>query len=154
MTKNQSARRRDIATTPKTARSRLTNGSDLLPGADQRTAQFRRYRDLTAMIATDIGGLDHLSEVKKQLVRRFAATSVLAEQLEARLVEGVTIDVDEHAKLSASLVKLAQRIGLGRHAKTVPDLQTYLASKQQQYDDADDDATNADVIEHDAEPAS
>lgn len=84
-------------------------------------------------------------EAMTQLVRRFAATSVLSEQLEARLVEGAPIDIDEHTKLSASLVKIGTRIGLGRRAKQIPSLDEYLRTKAQRADDGDD----SNVIEHD-----
>jgi hypothetical protein len=64
-----------------------------------------------------------------QLIRRFAMAVVMVEQIEARLIEGGSIDIDEHAKLSATLVKLSARIGLTRHAKQVPSLSEYLASR-------------------------
>ena len=45
-----------------------------------------------------------------QLIRRFASGAVLAEELEARLVRGEQVDIAEHALLSSTLVRLAQRI--------------------------------------------
>jgi hypothetical protein len=53
------------------------------------------------------------------LIRRFAAASVLAEQLESRLANGEQIDIQEHATLSSTLVRLAQRIGIDRVARDV-----------------------------------
>ena len=62
-----------------------------------------------------------------QLIRRFASGSVLAEELEARLVRGEPVDIAEHALLSSTLVRLAQRIGLERRAKPVlPTVKDYL----------------------------
>ena len=66
-------------------RSRLTNKKDLLPGVDGRTVVYRRFRDIASQVALDQGGLDQLSEARLQLVRRFAAAAVLAEQIEALL---------------------------------------------------------------------
>src|SRR5580704_16528215 len=43
------------------ARSRLTNGKDLLPNIDGRSLIARRYRDIYSGIAADQGGHDHLS---------------------------------------------------------------------------------------------
>jgi hypothetical protein len=108
-------------------RSRVSNGQEILPGVDQRLAIARRYRDLVAQIAIDQGGADRCSETRMQLIRRFASGAVLAEALEARLVKGEQIDIAEHALLSSTLVRLAQRIGINRVAKDVsPTLGDYL----------------------------
>ena len=80
-------------------RSRLTNKKDLLPGVDGRTVIYRRFRDIASQVALDQGGLDQLSEARLQLVRRFAAAAVLAEQLEAALANGQEINVERHALL-------------------------------------------------------
>ena len=76
-----------------TNRSRISNGQEILPGVDQRLAIARRYRDLVAQIAIDQGGADGCSEVRMQLIRRFASGAVLAEALEARLVKGEQVDI-------------------------------------------------------------
>jgi hypothetical protein len=70
------------------ARSRISNGSDLLPGIDGRSATARRYRDVLFALTSDSGGADNMSEARLQLCRRFAAASVLAEQMEAKLANG------------------------------------------------------------------
>src|ERR1700758_1476117 len=96
-------------------RSRITNHRDLLPGvADGRSAAARRFRDITNALANDQGGIDQLSEAQLQLIRRFAAASVLAETMEARLASGEQINVSEHAQICSSLVRLGTRIGIGR----------------------------------------
>jgi hypothetical protein len=108
-------------------RSRISNGHDLLPDVDGRSVMARRYRDITSAILVDQGGEAECSESRMQLIRRFAAAAVLAEQLEARLVNGEQIDMQEHATLSSTLVRLAQRIGINRVAKDVtPSLADYL----------------------------
>jgi hypothetical protein len=99
--------------------SRVTNGSELLPGVDGRSPTARRYRDLVNIISADHGGADFLSESRMQLIRRFAAASVLAEQLEARIVAGQQIDLEEHAKLSSTLVRLTNHLGLERVPRDV-----------------------------------
>jgi hypothetical protein len=108
-------------------RSRLTNKKDLLPGVDGRTLIYRRFRDIASQVALDQGGLDQLSEARLQLVRRFAAAAVLAEQLEAALANGQEINVERHALLCSTLTRLAQRIGIDRRARNVtPTLRDYL----------------------------
>ncbi len=99
-----------------TARSRVTNGVDVLPDIDGRSVIARRYRDISSALASDHP--DH-SEVMGQLIRRFAAAAVLAEQLEARLARGEKINVTEHALLCSTLTRLASRIGIDRVARDV-----------------------------------
>lgn len=119
-----------LASRKAAARSRVTNGRELLPGIDGRSATARRYRDILAALATDQGGTDHLSEARAQLCRRFAAAAVLAEGMEARLAAGEIIDLAQHALLSSTLVRLAQRIGVDRRARDItPSLRDYLNKK-------------------------
>lgn len=114
------------------ARSRVTNGHDILPGVDQRSTQARRYRDLVSLIVADQGGLDRMSESRLQLIRRFAAQAVQAEAMEARLVSGDAIDVAQHSLLCSTLVRLAQRIGIDRRAKNItPSVAEYIEHVEQ-----------------------
>jgi hypothetical protein len=110
-------------------RARVSNGADVLPNVDGRSIIARRFRDIVAQIVVDMGGLDRCSEARVQLIRRFAAAAVLAEQMEARLANGATIDVQEHAHLSSTLVRIAQRIGIERRARVVPHLHDYLEGR-------------------------
>ena len=79
----------------------------------------RRFKDIANAILADQAGPDQCSEARKQLIRRFAAAAMLAEQLESRLANGEQIDIAEHATLSSTLVRLAQRIGIDRRAKDI-----------------------------------
>jgi hypothetical protein len=72
-------------------RARVTNHKDLLPGLDGRSATARRFRDLVNAFVADMGGLDRCSEIRLGLLRRLAATTVQAEMLEARMVNGEAI---------------------------------------------------------------
>jgi hypothetical protein len=78
-------------------------------------------------MSIDQGGQDRLSEARVQLIRRFSAAAVLAEQLEAKLANGEEIDIAQHALLCSSLVRLSARIGIDRRAKkVVPTLDQYM----------------------------
>ena len=67
--------------------------------------------------------------MRRQLIRRFSAACVLAEELEGRLARGEEIDVERHALLCCTLTRLAQRIGIDRRAKNItPSLGDYLRS--------------------------
>jgi hypothetical protein len=116
-----------------TARSRVSNGSDLLPGIDVRSATARRYRDILAALASDQGGADRMGEARTQLCRRFAALAVQAEALEARLASGETIDLQQHALLCSTLTRLASRIGIDRVARDIgPSLAQILSDDRRQ----------------------
>ena len=108
-------------------RSRISNGHEILPDIDGRRLIARRYRDIVSAILVDQGGEDRCSESRKQLIRRFAAAAVIAEQMEAKLANGGQISITEHAQLSSTLVRIAQRIGINRRAKDItPALPDYL----------------------------
>jgi hypothetical protein len=122
------------------ARSRVTNLSAVLPGVDGRTLIARRYHDISYAIFTDQGGVDQLAEARVQLIRRFAAAAVLAEQMEANLANGKPIDIAEHAQLTSSMVRVAGRIGINRRAKEiVPSLSQYLEQADAEVDEADEE---------------
>jgi hypothetical protein len=109
------------------ARSRVTNGRDVLPNIDGRSTVARRFHDIVSAILVDQGGEDRCSESRLQLIRRFAAAAVLAEQMESNLANGEEIDISQHALLCSSLVRLAQRIGIDRRAMNItPALPDYL----------------------------
>lgn len=124
----------------RTALSRVTTGKEILPGIDWRTATARRYQDIVARIAADQGGADRLSEVRLQLVRRYAGGAVLAEAMEAKLAKGEPIDISQYALLASSLVRIANRIGIDRRARSVaPALKDYIEGVAVSDDDAQDE---------------
>ena len=110
----------------------MSNGKALLPDVDGRSAIARRYRDIVAAILIDQGGVAECSEQRKQLIRRFAAASVLAEQLEAKLANGEEINVERHALLCSTMVRVARQIGVNRVAKDVtPSVDEYLRQRRE-----------------------
>ncbi|MGE3993215.1 hypothetical protein [Pseudorhodoplanes sp.] len=121
---------------PKNLRSKITNHRTLLPNIDMRSALARRLQDIASEIAIDLGGADRLSAVKRHLVVRFAGAAALAEQLEAKIANGQQIDIAEHAALTSSLVRIANKIGVARAMKRVPDLRDYIEGKAT-FDDHD-----------------
>ena len=127
---NMVGRRRPDA---RRAKSRVSNGTEILPGVDGRSLVARRYRDITSAVIADQGGLARMSEARQQLIRRFAAAAVIAEQIEAKLANGEAVNIQEHALLSSTLTRLATRIGIDRRMRNItPSLQEYLAMKDQE----------------------
>jgi len=110
-------------------RAQIKNGAVDLPRVvDGRTSLAKRFRDIVAQLTADQGG--DLSEVRVQLVRRFAGASVLAEQTEAQIICGQLVDLSEYAQLISSSVRVAQRIGIDRVPKIItPSLSDYLGQK-------------------------
>jgi hypothetical protein len=116
-------------------RSAVGNGRDVLPGVDGRSLIARRYRDIAGALLSDQGGVDACSESRKQLIRRFAAAAVLAEQMEARLANGEQISIAEHSLLSSTLVRIAHRIGVDRIARDLtPSLGSILRQELVEHD--------------------
>jgi hypothetical protein len=120
--------------TPRAPRqsSAVSNGSRLFVAddLDARSAEARRFRDILSAVASDIGGAGELSEVQRQLARRFASLALSLELQEAALVSGEAVDLDLFGRLSGQLNRLANTLGLRRVAKDVtPDLRGYIDGK-------------------------
>jgi hypothetical protein len=115
---------------PPSVRSKLANGSKLLPLTDGRSATARRFRDLYEDICSDLGGIDRLSEGQRQLVRRAAMLSAECERMEAMAARGESaFNVETYGTLCDRLGRVFQRVGLRRVASLAPSLADYLAAK-------------------------
>ena len=115
------------------ARSRITNGRELLPGIDQRSTWARRMRDLIELHVDDIGGLEVTSEAQRSLIRRIAVLEVEAEYLETafaqRNASGKQYDL--YLRIAGLLKRLYELIGIERRARDItPHLKDYLAATQ------------------------
>ena len=97
---------------PLTVRSALTNDPLALRGVDGRSVVARRYRDLAIGLADDLGGQDRLSEPSKILVRQAAAMTVQVETLQAKIVAGEDVNLEQLTRLSNVLGRTLQRLGL------------------------------------------
>jgi hypothetical protein len=106
-------------TSPACRKAKATNHRDLLVGVSGRSAMGRRFRDLVSTIGVDQGGLDHLSEIRLQLIRRFAAIVVLSERQEVKIAQGEEVDVAQFTTMANSLARYAVLLGLDRVPRTV-----------------------------------
>ncbi len=114
---------------PLTVRSAVTNDPLLLRGVDGRSLAARRYRDVAIALADDLGGQDKLSEPAKILVRHAAALTVQVEALQAKIVAGADVNLEQLTRLSNVLGRTLQRLGAKRERRdAMPDLATYLAA--------------------------
>jgi hypothetical protein len=108
------------------ARSRVTNGKDLLPGIDGRSAVARWT---SSRPSPPMPAVRDSSRKRGGSWSAASALAVLAESIEARLAMGETVELAEHCTISSTLARLATRLGINRHAKVVIPLRDYLESK-------------------------
>jgi hypothetical protein len=110
-----------------TARTRVTNGKELLPGIDGRSLWARRFRDVLALHLSDLGGEQNTSEAEKTIARRAACLVVELEQMEIRFATGDEPEgeddtgnmLDRYQRCANTLRRLLESLGLQRRAKDV-----------------------------------
>jgi hypothetical protein len=85
-----------------------------LEGVDNRSHTARRYREIGALLASDMGGSDHLTEAERQLVRSAAGLVILRERLDVKAVNGEKIDTGEYCAISNTLRRVLVTCGLKR----------------------------------------
>src|ERR1035441_90376 len=103
-------------------RSRISNGSALLPGVDGRSTWVRRLRDLIALHLSDLGGDDAVSEAERSIVRRVATLPVELERMESGFAlagEALPGQIDLYQRTANSLRRLLEAIGLERRQRDV-----------------------------------
>jgi hypothetical protein len=107
-------------------RSRMTNGSAVLPGVDGRSTWVRRLRDLIALHLSDLGGEDVASEAERSIIRRASTLTVELERLELAFAtqgEATAEQLDLYQRTANSLRRLLESIGIKRVPRDVtPDL--------------------------------
>lgn len=103
-------------------KSRVTNGSKLLPNVDGRSAWVRRAKDLIEIHTADLGGPDNASAAEQSLVRRACVLTVELEQLEAKFAQAgqaSTDDLDVYQRCASSLRRLLEAIGIQRRPRDI-----------------------------------
>lgn len=121
--------RRVVATV---ARTRVTNGRELLPGIDGRTYWARRTRDVLSLFVSDLGGSEACSEAEKAILRRAAVLVVQMEALEVRFASNPGHishpDLDLYGRLAGHLRRLLDTTGLERRSRDItPTIDQYMA---------------------------
>lgn len=105
-------------------RSRVTNGSALLPGVSNRSTWARRLRDLIEIHSADRG--DDLSEAERSIIRRASVLTVELEYQEARFAtmresgrQPSALELDVYSRLTGQLRRLLETIGIDRRPRDV-----------------------------------
>jgi hypothetical protein len=107
---------------PRKGRSRVTNGSVLIPGVDGRSPWIRRCKDIIASHISDLGGIDNCSAAERSIVRRASVMTVELERLEAKFAKAGEADaneLDQYARVAANLRRLLEAVGLQRRPKDI-----------------------------------
>ncbi|TGD94938.1 hypothetical protein EU555_30505 [Methylobacterium nonmethylotrophicum] len=111
-------------------RSRVTNGTSLLPDVDGRSLWARRMRDLIALHLADLGGEGAVSEAERSIVRRVATLTVELERMEVAFAtagEASADALDLYQRTAGNLRRLLEAVGLKRRPRNVtPDLRDYI----------------------------
>jgi hypothetical protein len=103
-------------------KSRITNGTRLLPNIDQRSTWVRRCKDLIAAHISDLGGESNTSAAERSIVRRAAVLTTELELLEAKFAaagQASPDDLDLYSRTSGNLRRLLEAIGLQRRARDI-----------------------------------
>ena len=103
-------------------RSRITNGSALLPGIDGRSAWVRRCKDLIAAHVSDLGGEGNTSAAERSIIRRACVLTVELERMERTFAlagEASAEDLDIYARVAGNLRRLLEAVGLRRRARDI-----------------------------------
>jgi hypothetical protein len=125
----------------KRQRTAIANGAAILAGVDGRSHVARRYREVGALLAGDLGGATHLTEAQKQLVRCASGLVVLREALDVKAAKGEKVDSGEYCSLSNTLRRVLVTIGLKREPHLVEDdLDRAWADAVREADEADEAA--------------
>jgi hypothetical protein len=111
-------------------RSRVTNGSVLLPGIDGRSVWVRRCKDIITSHLCDLGGEENTSEAERSIIRRASVITVELERLQAGFAaagEASAEELDLYQRTAGNLRRLLEAVGLQRRAKQVtPTVGEYL----------------------------
>jgi hypothetical protein len=106
-------------------RSRVTNGTSLFvdPSVHSQSGWARRLSDIISLHTADLGGADVVSAAEASIIRRVATETVECELLEQKFAKNgkgaSSEDLDLYARISNSLGRHLDRIGLKRVAKDI-----------------------------------
>jgi hypothetical protein len=129
---------------------RTSSGLELPRGVDYRTIDGRRFRDLYAAYAAELGA--PLSEPEKAIVRQAVALQMQAEAMQQQILQGESVDPDQLIRLSGTSKRLlsiiASRTGQRQAASGHDPLAAHIAAK---YGNRPDASPEIDLEENEPE---
>jgi hypothetical protein len=91
--------------------------------ADLRSRAARRFKAVISAFTADAGGQDHLSEARRQLIRRCAMLATSCEAMEAEaLADGKSVDMDLYGRMVGHLRRTIETLGIDRRARDIDDI--------------------------------
>jgi hypothetical protein len=112
-------------------RSRITNGSALLPGVDGRSPWIRRAKDL---ICEHLSDKPNATAAEQAIIRRAAVLIIELERLERQFALAGEADaetLDLYGRVAGNMRRLLESVGLERRAKNIgPSLGDLLRADQ------------------------
>jgi hypothetical protein len=99
---------------------------------DGRTIVAKVFDRLVAAIHSDLGGADQMSAIELALVEAFAGSAVALDNLNTKILTGAEITnamVAMHAQTVSAMVRVSNRLGTARRAKTVQSLDDLLLER-------------------------
>jgi hypothetical protein len=119
----------------KLGKSRITNGSAILPGIDGRSPWVRRFKDI---IREHLSDKPDATAAEQAIIRRAATLIVELERLEHQFAAAGEADpetLDLYGRVAGNMRRLLESVGLGRRARDVtPRLGDYLAAQDEVID--------------------
>jgi hypothetical protein len=123
--------------------------SEIESAFDQRTKLGRFIFEKAHAIYKDGGGREQFSELKRDLTGHYVITDLLLQQLNVYLLDQPSLVnkrkktvlpiLLERNRLIETLMKLASAIGIERTPTPVLSLQEYLAGKEEEMDNSNDE---------------
>jgi hypothetical protein len=100
-------------------KSRITNGSALLPGVDGRSPWVRRAKDI---IRAHLSDKPDATAAEQAIIRRAAVLIVELERLERQFAlagEADALTLDLYGRVAGNMRRLLESVGLERRAKDI-----------------------------------
>lgn len=88
-----------------------------LARVDGRSAAARRFRRLCREFAADLGGEDSLTAAERALIEQAAAMTMTAQDAQAALLRGETVDTDGLVRLGNCSARLLSALGVQRRKR-------------------------------------
>ncbi len=108
-------------------RSAVTNGGRTFVDGDGSSKWARRYRDIISARATDLGGLEVLTQAQLSLIKRAATMECELEGMEGQLSRGEEISLDLYTRTAGHLRRYCETLGIKRVPRDVtPELGFYI----------------------------
>jgi hypothetical protein len=96
---------------------RRRNRNPPLPSVDGRRATTKRFNALVADFSRDLGGVDGLTSAEAALIRQAAATTILAEGIQLKLLNGEPVEMNDLVRSTNAVTRILMGLGVSRRSR-------------------------------------